>query len=315
MKVLSTIEELNQFKRPTVLTIGNFDGVHCGHLALLNKLKQTAETLEAETVVLSFTNHPVEVLKPGHTVPRLCTLEHKVKLLDLLNLNTLVLTPFTNEFASQTPAQFIDRLKKHCNLKHLLLGHDAVIGKNREGSPTHLQDLAEQQKFSLEYLPELVLEGGKVSSSQIRALIAQGDLKGTEHLLGRPYSIYTTTRAGLGLGKRIGYPTLNFDVEGLCIPPYGVYAVAVIIEDTLLQGVANLGIAPTVRNDNKPLLEVHLLNYQENLVLTKGIEAQFIQFIRPEMRFHNIEELQDQISRDVQKARQIFAEQTELWKG
>lgn len=315
MKIVDSIETLKKSERPSALTIGNFDGVHCGHLALLNKLKYSAESLAGESVVLSFTNHPVEVLRPGHSVARLCTIEHKIKLLELQGINTLILLPFDAAFASQTAEEFIQRLRSHCNLTHLLLGHDAVIGKNREGAPSLLKAIAAKEDFTLDYLPELVLEGGKVCSSQIRALISQGDLKGAEHLLGRPYSIYTTTRAGLGLGKRIGYPTLNFDVEGLCIPPYGVYAVAVIIEETLLHGVANLGVAPTVRNDNKPLLEVHLLNYQEHLTLDKGIEAQFVQYIRPEMRFHDIEELQSQISRDVQTARQIFASRTQLWEG
>lgn len=315
MKILHSLDDLHLDRRPVALTIGNFDGVHNGHIALLKRLEVAAQDLGGEGVVLSFTNHPAEVLRPGLSIPRLCTVEHKIKLLGEIGINTLVLIPFDHEFANQTPEEFIKRLQKNFDLKLLLLGHDAVIGKNREGAPKALHEIAERDGFSLEYLPELTLDGRKVSSSQIRALITEGNLSGAAHLLGRPYSIYTTTRAGLGLGKRIGYPTLNFDVEGLCLPPYGVYAVSVMIEESLLQGVANLGVAPTVRSDNKPLLEVHLLNYQEHLTLDKGIEAQFVEHIRPEMRFHNIEELQNQISIDVQTARRIFSSKTELWDG
>jgi riboflavin kinase / FMN adenylyltransferase len=313
MKVLPSLQAFQKRDRPVALTIGNFDGVHRGHLALIRRLKEVAQGLHGDDIVFSFNNHPVEVLRPGHHVARLCTPEHKIQLLQNAQVGTLVLATFDKAFAEQTPEQFMESLCSRCKLGALLLGHDAHIGKDRSGDRSVMEKLAAHHGVQLEYIPQLSVDGNPVSSSQIRALIGQGALDEASQLLGRPYSIYTTTRVGLGLGKKIGFPTLNMDVEGLCLPPLGVYAVLVRIEDTFLEGVANLGVAPTVRKDNRPLLEVHLLQYHEKIDLTQGLEVIFRAYIRPEMQFHSIADLQSQIAQDVQTARRILAEHSPLW--
>jgi riboflavin kinase/FMN adenylyltransferase len=208
--------------------------------------------------------------------------------------------------AAQTAEEFLQMIRSHCSFSDLLLGPDATIGKDKHGNRNHLKEIASLWGFSLTYLDALTVDGIKISSSKIRETIQKGDLTETEQLLGRKFSIYTKVKTGLGLGKRIGFPTLNMDVEILCLPPFGVYAVKVLHENKSLKGVANLGIAPTVRQDGKPILEVHLLDAIGDIKDGCLMEVILEQYIRPEIRFGNIDQLKLQIAKDIQSALRIL---------
>ena len=275
------------------LTIGNFDGVHLGHQAVLKHLKASA----SYTVVFTFSNHPAEVLHQAQ-VMRLTTLTHRLALLEQIGIDQVILVPFTQEFAQQSAESFLTTLKKHFSFHHLILGHDSVIGHDRKRD---LQQLCAHLAFALQYLPPITYHNLVVSSSAIRKSIQAGELAQASALLGRPYSIVATVQLGQGKGREIGFPTANLPVESLALPPLGVYAVQVKLDGELLPAVANLGRAPTFHAARPPCLEVHLINEQRDLY-GQQLEVIFHTFIRPEKRFDTLSELQTQIHQDIKKA-------------
>lgn len=302
MKIIHTLKEIATPCQSCVLTIGNFDGMHRGHQALLEHLQVIAQRTASSTAVLTFENHPTEVLSPERAVKQICTPAHKMMLLDAIGINLLILLTFTREFSQLTTEQFLQELQSYSGFTTLILGHDARIGKNREGDHDKVRELAHSKGFSVEYLKPVSQQGIVVSSTHIRKLIQQGDFDQVAQFLGRRYSIYGPVVKGQSQGARLGFPTANLDLSQLILPPYGVYAVQVKHKNELLQGVANLGIAPTVRSEGEPRLEVHLIDQQRDLY-GENIEVIFLKYLRGEKKFANITELQQQIAKDVVQAK------------
>lgn len=305
MHILRTFEELTTIHEPVCLTIGNFDGVHQGHQAVLKALKQKKMDLGGVTVVISFSNHPANVLR-SEPIKLLTTLSHRIKLLKEQKVDRLVLIPFTKELSQETAEDFIGKILSRCNLKALVLGLGATLGKEKKGGQRELKILAKRNGFDLQYITPLVIEGKQVSSSFIRRQIEAGHLIQAEPLLGRPYSLYQIVQKGIGFAKKLNYPTLNFSVDHLCIPPLGVYVVEVIQGTTSYPAVANLGVAPTVRLDNHPLLEVYLLEGEDKTRGDLPYEVIYRQYIRPEKKFDTLEALKEQIGQDVDFANNYF---------
>ena len=293
MKIHDILSPLTLPEGPIALTIGNFDGVHLGHQAVLKRLKASAP----HTVVYTFSNHPAEVL---HDAPimRLTTLTHRLALLENIGIDHVILATFTPDFAQQSAQTFLSSLKKQIPFSHLILGHDAVIGHDRKRD---LQALSLPLAFSLEYLPPITLNSQVVSSSAIRKHIQIGELAQASSLLGRPYSIAAVVQPGHGKGREIGFHTANLPVEQLALPPFGVYAVQVKLHGQLLPAVANLGRAPTIHTSRPPCLEVHLINDNRDLY-GQQLEVVFQKFIRPEKRFESLSALQAQIHHDIHTA-------------
>ena len=298
MPIVEKLEEYTPSRQPIILTVGNFDGVHRGHCAVL-KRAQVLAGQEGEVVALTFRNHPSEVLRPEHPTPLLCSLPHKLRLLQQFGINTILLLPFTRYLAQHSANSFIENVRQFIPFSHLVLGHDATLGRDRQGNRAMMEELGMEWGFNVHYLEEYRYEGKPVSSTRIREALQRGDFIQVEELLDRPYSIYGTVSSGEGKGKQLGFPTANFDVSGLCLPPFGVYAVEAIYDSRQLQGIANLGIAPTIREDHKPVLEVHLFDAHQDW-LNHHLEIVFKRFIRPEQKFHNIEELRQQIHKDIE---------------
>lgn len=298
MQILEQLEEYTQPRNPVVLTIGNFDGMHRGHCAVLRHARSLAGQ-EGELIVLTFRNHPSEILRPEQPTLLLNTLAHKLLLLEELGVNRTILLSFTRYLAQHSAASFIESIRQFIPFSHLVLGHDATLGRDRQGDRETMHALGNQWGFTVHYLDEYRFEGQLVSSTQIRNLLQQGNLKQVEILLNRPYSIYASVSCGIGKGKQIGFPTANLDVSGLCLPPLGVYAIEAIKNSHSIFGIANLGIAPTVRTDGKTILEVHLFDEKEQLY-GEYLEVIFKQFIRPEKKFQNLKELQQQIHFDIE---------------
>lgn len=308
MRIITHITQeksLEKPPKPVVISIGNFDGLHLGHSQVLEKAREHAKRENSSLTVLTFSNHPVEVLHPEQSVPLLCSLSHKKKLFEKFGVDDLILLPFTKEFAQQSARDFLSLLHRHIPFSHLILGHDATIGRGKEGDRDCIKELANEFHFIVEYVEPFSLEGEVISSRKIRGFIQQGNLSLAERLLGRRYSVYGRVIEGRTHGKLLGFPTANLDVTNLCLPPFGVYAVQVLHENRMLQGVANLGIAPTIRTDRIPILEVHLLDWEGNLY-HQSIEVIFLSFIRSEMKFQNVDQLKEQITADIHAAKALI---------
>jgi len=268
MKIVTSLSAIPHDQQPVALTIGNFDGLHLGHQALLARLQEKAKSIQGDSVALTFQEHPSAILCPEKPVLKLMTQAHKIKLLDELGINTLILLPFTHEFSQQSPEQFLNTLMAAQPFSHLILGHDAVIGKGRQGDPANVKALAKKLHFQVEYLTPTLFEEVPISSSQIRRHLQHGNLTAVEHLIGRKFSIYgTAIQAG-------AKNDLSFylDVSGLCLPPPGNYNVEVLWDNVEAVGLASL--RPV---DQCPhLLKVQLTHSEESLI-GRHIEAIFSQ--------------------------------------
>lgn len=299
MKRLAHLEDFTSKATPLVLTIGNFDGVHRGHQAVLNHVKLLTGS-EGESVVLTFLNHPSGVLNPNKPVPLLCHISHRLNLIEKIGISTSICIPFTLELAKKSAAAFIQQLRQSIPFTHLVLGFDATIGCDKQGDQMVMSKLSRENNFQIFYQKEFCFNKQPVSSTEIRTALKLGNLHQVESLMNRPYSIFSTVISGLGKGKLLGFATANLDVSGLCLPPYGVYAVDVIIKAKKISGIANLGIAPTIRYSLSPRLEVHLLDAFESECYGENIEVIFLKFIRPEKKFSDFNELASQIALDIQ---------------
>ncbi|MDP1836010.1 MAG: bifunctional riboflavin kinase/FAD synthetase [Chlamydiales bacterium] len=298
-RISDNLQDAPHFDVPAVVTIGTFDGVHLGHQAVLNY----AKSYSAPVIAITFSNHPAQVLRPQQAVVSLCTPEYKYRLLAKAGVDHVIALSFTPELSQLSPQDFLANVRRFVPFSNLVLGHDARIGKNREGDQQLIQALAKEHHFAVEYLPPLTFEGQVVSSTRIRECIKNGDLSQGAKLLGRPISYYGEPMAGKGLGTKLGFPTLNIDVTNLCTPPLGVYAVTVVIGGNSHPAIANIGKAPTVRDDQRVLLETFLLDAPASI--PAGPAEVFLRsFIRPERKFDSLDELKAQIEKDVALALQ-----------
>lgn len=305
MQIIHNLNEKAPLQKPVVLTIGNFDGVHRGHVAVLNRVKTVSSEINGETAVLTFENHPAIVLRPSDPIKLICSLPHKIHLLKKNKTDNLILLRFTKEFSQYTAEEFLRSVHACLPFKHLVLGHDATLGKDRKGDRQRVESVAKEIGFQVEYLEPYRLAGAIVSSSELRKLIQNGQLPQVETLLGRKYSIYGRVVTGNSAGRSIGFPTANLDVAELCVPVFGVYAVHLMHDGKMYDAIANLGVAPTVRNDLKPILEVHLLDQQIDLY-EQFVEVIFYDYIRSERKFADVNELREQIERDTSVARTLL---------
>lgn len=304
MKIFLELSQLPKVK-PAVITIGNFDGLHLGHQAVLQRLKSLTKENHGSTLVVTFSNHPSEVLRPAQVAKALCSWRHKCSLFEAQAIDYVLALNFTHDFSQQTAQQFLSHLYQSMPFSHLVLGHDAALGKDRHGDRAAVEELAERYHFMAEYLPPLLVEGKAVSSTRIREQLRLGNLAVAAKLLGRGFSVYAPVMAGQRKGREIGFPTANLDVSGLELPPQGVYAVKVKYRGQELPAIANLGVAPTVRTDSEIVLEVHVLDRELDLY-EQDLEVIFIKFIRSEKKFSSLSDLKEQIQSDIAMAQKAF---------
>jgi len=303
MKLFTSLDQFPRNDAPVVATIGNFDGVHLGHQYVLAETKSQAERVNGFSCVITFSNPPSTVIAPHKPLQLILPVEQKVSLLAQWGVDGVMLLPFTKEFSEQSARQFLSRVCDSIPLSHLVLGYDSRIGKDRMGDEAMVRKIGEDLLFAVDYCHEVLINGVSVSSSRIRKAISSGRLKDAEELLGRPLSYLLSSRSGQGLGKKIGFSTLNFDVPDLCLPPTGVYSVWLKTKRGRLPGIANLGYAPTVRNDQDPQLEVHVLD-ETFECSDPQMEIIFHRWIRDEQKFDNLESLGNQIEKDIITAKQ-----------
>jgi riboflavin kinase/FMN adenylyltransferase len=309
MRLIRGLAHLEPFKNGCVLTIGNFDGLHLGHRAVIKKLAERGKTLGLPVVVMIFEPQPLEYFLKDNEPSRLMRLREKVIAFAKLPIDDLLVIRFNKELANYDAEQFIaDILIKKLNVKHLVIGDDFHFGKARRGTMPMLKEKGKIYGFSVEDTGSFQSAGLRVSSTLIRDALSMGDLAQAERLLGYCYSVCGRVAHGDKLGRTIGYPTANIKMFRKNAPVNGVFAVTMTGIDNLeCQGVANVGTRPTVGGGSKVILETHLFDFDKE-IYGRYVEVHFKQKIRDEMRFQSIEQLKAQIVKDVLKAKNIFAQ-------
>jgi riboflavin kinase / FMN adenylyltransferase len=291
----------------TVVTVGNFDGVHLGHRAILSRVLRRARELECQPVVLTFDPHPLKVLNPQVQLRLLTTPAQKIELLKSAGLSVVV-APFSHEFAAIPARDFVrDYFGERLKAREVVVGHDYRFGYRREGSIELLKEIGPALGFTVQVVWAVEVDSAVVSSSLIRAMLRLGKVREANRLLGRDYGVIGQVVAGKGRGaKLLGVPTANLNPENDLLPASGIYAVWVQKDGEKLPGVANIGTCPTF--DNQELsLEVHLLDFIGDLY-GERLQVDFVARLREERRFPSIGDLAAQIRVDVAAARRELAE-------
>ncbi|TRX71285.1 bifunctional riboflavin kinase/FAD synthetase [Carboxylicivirga sp. M1479] len=286
-----------------------FDGVHTGHRELLGQLTSQAKAVGGESVVITFWPHPRMVLKQDEDKLRFLTSpEERTKLFSQLGIDHLVLIPFSLELASLTAEEFIQQiLIKQLRIYHLMVGYNHRFGKGRQHSYEEYQSFARQYDFRISMVEVVLTDGMQTSSTDIRKHLSIGEMEAANKILGYQYTVSGRVVGGQQLGRRIGYPTANIEVEEphKLIPPDGVYAVQVRVEGKKYGGMLNIGYRPTVNhNVDHRSLEVHIFDFNRD-IYSEEIELHFIQRVRDEQKFDNVDELISQLKIDELKIRQI----------
>ncbi len=306
MNVINSLTELQHpFENP-VLTIGNFDGVHKGHLALFDKVKERAKAIHGHSVVMTFDPHPLKVMKQGNGPPLITPTRQKLELIAEAGIDFILCIPFTREFAEISADAFVrELLVSRLGLKEIVVGYDYSFGNRREGNIDLLKKMGKTLGYRVHVVKPLVVNENLVSSTSIRNLVSAGNLVRAKEQLGRNYQVTGTVVKGAGRGgKLLGFPTANLQLADELIPRKGVYAVTVFMNGKTYYGVTNIGYNPTFGN-NALSIETHLLDFTGNLE-GEVIKINFIYHLRDEKTFDSIEELSDQITLDIQHAKGLL---------
>ena len=287
----------------TVLTIGNFDGVHRGHRALLARLTGLAQQAGLPAAVMTFEPNPREFFAPQSAPARLASLREKLQLLAECGVDQAYVCAFNQRFAALTADAFVERIVRGLGVRHLMIGDDFRFGKGRSGDFALLQQAGKEHGFGVEAMETLVHEGERVSSSAVREALDAGDLEHAERLLGRPYCISGRIIHGQKLGRKLGYATANIQLKRLKAPLSGIFVVTVDgIGARQYEGVASLGVRPTVSASGKPTLEVYIFDFEGDLYRAH-LRVNFLHKLRDEAKFDSLDALQSQIARDVADAK------------
>lgn len=290
----------------SVLTIGNFDGVHLGHQRVLSEVAQRAKDLHLPSIVMLFEPLPIEFFRPEKAPVRIMNFREKMQALALSPIDYVLCVRFNEGFSSLSAGDFIESvLVEKLNVKHLVVGDDFRFGQNRQGDYAALDQAGQQFGFSVTDMATYKQDGERVSSTRIRQALTNPDLALAEHLLGKPFSFNGRVIHGQKLGRTIGFPTLNLNPKRIQMPVQGVFAVTVdCLAGKPLPGVANLGFRPTV-DGVRPSIEVHLFNWNKD-VYGCHVDVTLKHFIRPEQKFESFDALKQQIALDAEQAKQFF---------
>jgi len=283
---------------PCILTIGNYDGIHLGHQALINKLTLMSKNLNLESAVMTFEPHPREFFSLKDSPQRIISLREKLEFFDSKNIDRVYVIKFNKDFSLLSGEDFTDNLQNQINVKKILVGKDFRYGKNRDSGVEEIK----QSGIEVIALDEVKYLSQRVSSTIIRNALAVGDFKLTKELLGRCYFISGKVVHGKKIGRQLGFPTANIHIHHKQPPLSGVFAVKL---DNMF-GVANLGTRPTVSGEKKIYLEVHILNFSDDLY-GKHVRVNFLKKIRDEFHFPTIEALKSQIKLDIQATKDFIS--------
>ncbi len=305
MRIIEDARRAMEFFPNVALTIGSFDGIHLGHQRIIAEVIRAARAMNGTAAVMTLRPHPREFFAPANAPNILISHAKKEEILAQLGVDVLYVLPFTADVASMTPDAFLQEiLLDRCRAKALVVGHDFSFGKNASGDFTFLQQKAAEYGFEVRQAPQVVVQGERVSSTLIRERILQGEVDRVEALLGRKYSIVGEVIPGRGVGAKLGVPTANVSPHHNAVPAHGVYVAHAVIEGSAFPAAVNIGVAPTVRNEDI-VIEAHLLDFSKN-VIGKRIEIVFHKRLRPEKKFPSIHALIEAINADIATVRRHF---------
>jgi riboflavin kinase/FMN adenylyltransferase len=300
-----------QAEKPVALVIGNFDGVHLGHQAMLSRLKETSKRLNLASCVMTFEPHPREFFAPDQAPTRLTSLREKLELLAEYGVDQVQICRFNYDFAKIGAKEFVAHiLQQGLAAQWVLVGDDFRFGARRAGDLAMLRSLSSSYGFEVEEMSTYNVDGIRVSSTAVRKALSSDDLGLARRLLGRPYSISGKVVNGDKLGRRIGFPTANMQLRHNRPPLSGIFAVEVrgaldTSPQQVTRGVASLGVRPTVHEDGKPVLEVHLFDFNQE-IYGQHLRMDFLHKLRDEEKYSDLDTLIRQIRLDVENAKKYF---------
>ncbi|MFT5779774.1 MAG: riboflavin kinase/FMN adenylyltransferase [Crocinitomicaceae bacterium] len=309
MNIFQGFDDIRGIANP-VLTIGTFDGVHLGHQKIIEQLNREAEKIGGESVLFTFYPHPRMVLYPeNHELRLIQTQAEKIDKLRRFGLENVIVHPFTREFSRLTAIEFVrDYLVNRLHVKKLVIGYDHQFGKNREGSIAFLKEVCETYGFEVIEINAQEIDEVNISSTKIRNAIMNGEMDRAKKFLGEPFELNGKVVEGEALGRSIGFPTANLDIESdtKLIPKLGVYAVNVVLGNgSIHEGMMNIGLRPTIANHDDLSIEVHLFNFDSDLY-GEYVTVQFLSRFRDEMKFESLFELKEQLAVDEKNIRDYF---------
>lgn len=296
-----TVQSISNYDKTqaTAVTIGTFDGVHIGHRKILDRLINTARTLNLRAVVLTFFPHPRMVLQKDTGIKLLNTLEEKEQILAETGLDCLIVHPFTKEFSRLTATAFVrDVLVQELRVKQVIIGYDHRFGRNRTANIQDLIAFGNTHDFEVEEIPAQEIEDVSVSSTKIRKALEEGDINTANSYLGYEYLLTGTVVHGKGLGRKMNFPTANLQIKEdyKLIPKNGVYVIRAIVDGRTVHGMMNIGFNPTVSGTGQKI-EIHFFNFEEDLY-GKKLQVRIMERIREEHKFDSLEGLRDQLVKD-----------------
>ncbi|MGO4918609.1 bifunctional riboflavin kinase/FAD synthetase [Maribacter spongiicola] len=300
-----TVRNISKYKEeyPTVITIGTFDGVHIGHLKILNKIINHAKSTELKSSVLTFFPHPRMVLQKDANIKLLNTIDEKITILENLGLDILIIHPFTKEFSRLTAVEFVrDMLVNTLHIKKVIIGYDHRFGRNRNANINDLTTFGNTYDFSVEEIPAQEIDDVSVSSTKIRKALEDGDIETANSYLGYEYMLTGTIIKGRGIGKQLGYPTANLSIaeDYKLIPKNGAYVVNSILNGVVVYGMMNIGFNPTVNGTEKSI-EINFFDFNIDLYDQK-IQVNILVRLRDEHKFESVEALKNQLAKDKEKS-------------
>ncbi len=288
------------------ITIGNFDGIHLGHQALIKGMMEDAEKCESSVVVVTFYPNPADFFNPERDSFYLSTPQEKESFLLDFGVDDVITFRFDRDFANLTAQEFLIAMKEKLGLHVLMVGHDFALGKNRQGTIPVIRSIGRELGFSVELIDPVNQGEEEISSTRIRNLLDEGDVDGASQLLGRPYEVSGVVGHGSDRGAKIGLPTANINHwRKKKLPAVGVYATETIYEGELYLGITNIGYRPTFEDQEEPNIETHILDFDRN-IYGEVLRLKFIEKIRDEQKFPSLDAFLEQIERDKNTARKIF---------
>lgn len=295
-----------QIIRPTVLTLGVFDGLHLGHQLIMSTVVERAQATEATPTVITFDPHPRAVLHPESAPPLLQTFDQKIAAFEVLGIEQVIVIRFSKEFASVEAVEFLrDVVHERLQAREVYLGRGFAFGRNRDGNIELLKKVSGELGFFAAEVPEVQLRGERISSSRIRHALAEGRVNLARRMLGRPYGVEGRVVRGEGRGRVLGFPTANLALQNRVIPRSGVYVTATLIEGIWRRSVTNIGTRPTFETATEHSIETYVIDWSGDLY-GDVVRVRFLHRLRDEKKFASVEELKTQIDSDLGQAQEYF---------
>tara|TARA_R110002096_G_scaffold352864_11_gene546098 strand:- start:771 stop:1700 length:930 start_codon:yes stop_codon:yes gene_type:complete len=309
VKIYKGIDKFDKIS-DAVVTTGTFDGVHIGHQSIISRLNEVAKKVKGESVILTFYPHPRMVLQEDCDLKLITTIEEKIELLRKTGLDHLIIHPFTKDFSRTTSLEFVRNiLVEKIGTQRLVIGYDHHFGRNREGSFEHLKEFSSLYGFEVEEISAKDIDDVNVSSTKIRKALLDGDVKTATTYLGHNFQLTGVVVHGNKVGRELGYPTANIDIQNeyKLIPAEGIYAVKVRLNNQKYRGMLNIGRRPTINSGNGQLsIEVNIFDFNQD-IYGQAIQLELIQRIRDEKKFNSKEELIAEMKKDKVKCERILS--------